>query len=191
MSAEQFTYAYKPRLMGPAYEFALSKDGLDWTIGTRSGRVGYPMIRHVRLGYKPTNLANSRFIAEIWSLNTPKLTIQSVSARNIVDVTDNANDYSRFVRELHRRMDEAKANSVYEAGFPAWRWWPSAAVALATLLALLYVVGRSLLVGEYVAAGVIGFIGAWFLWQIWHIVVRNYPRSYRPDVLPEEVLPKV
>src|SRR5690606_28493764 len=118
MSSEDFTYAYKPRLMGPAYEFALSKDSLDWSIGTRTGRLGYPMIRHIRLGYKPTNMANSRFQAEIWSLNTPKLLIQSVSAKNVIDVTDHAGDYTRFLRELHRRIDAANKDCLYEAGFP-------------------------------------------------------------------------
>ena len=59
MSSEEFTYAYRARLMGPVSEFALSKDALDWTVGPRSGRVSYPMIRHIRLGYKPTNMALS------------------------------------------------------------------------------------------------------------------------------------
>ena len=53
MSSEEFTYAFKPRLMGPAHEFSLSKHSLDWTIGPRSGRISYPMIRRIRLGYKP------------------------------------------------------------------------------------------------------------------------------------------
>jgi hypothetical protein len=188
MSSEQFTYAYKPRLMSPAYEFSLSKDSLDWTIGSQSGRISYPMIKRIRLGYKPTNMANSRFIAEIWSQNAMKLTIQSVSARNIIDVTDHGNDYARFLRELNLRVDAANPKCIYEAGFPAWRWWPSLGVGVITLAALLYVVARSLVAAEFVLAGIIGGIGAWFLWQIWNIVMRNRPRNYDPKNLPTEVL---
>jgi hypothetical protein len=189
MSSEPFTYAYKPRLMGPAYEFALSKDALDWTIGPRTGRVSYPMIRHIRLGYKPTNMATSRFIAEIWPLNAPKLLIHSVSARSLVDMADQGNDYVRFLEELHRRVDASKAQCVYEAGFPAWRWWPSVIVGVLTVLAIAYIVVQGGLGGHYLVTAIIAFIGAWFLWQIWNIVMRNRPRNYEPNNPPADVLP--
>lgn len=187
---EAFTYAYKPRLMGPAYEFALSENSLDWTIGPRSGRVGYPMIRHIRLGFKPTNMANSRFMAEIWPLNAPKLLIYSVSARSLIDMGDQGEEYARFVRELHRRVEAAKGDCTYEAGFPAWRWWPSVLVAVLTLFAIAYIIVQGLAAGHYLVSAVIVFVGAWFLWQIWNIVTRNRPRIYRPDAIPDDVLPK-
>lgn len=189
MSSDNLTYVYKPKLMGPAYELTLSEDSLDWMIGTRSGRLSYPMIRHIRLGYKPTNMANSRFQAEIWPLNAPKLVVQSVSARNLIDVTDHGTDYARFLRELHTRVDAANKSCVYEAGLPAWRWWPSAIVALFTVLALLYVVAQGLLAGHFLMALIIGGTGVWFLWQIWNIVTRNRPRNYDPQNLPADLLP--
>lgn len=189
MSSEAVTYSYKPRLMGPSYEFALSKDALDWSIGPRSGRVSYPMIRHIRLGYKPTNLATARFMAEIWPLNAPKLLLYSVSARSLVDMTDQRGDYARFLRELHRRVAAAKAECVYEAGFPAWRWWPSVIVGVLTLFALAYIVVQGFLAGQYLIAAIIAFVGVWFLWQIWNIVVRNRPRRYEPGDPPKDVLP--
>lgn len=175
--------------MGPAYEFALSQDGLDWAIGLRTGRIGYPMIRHIRLGYKPTNMATSRFIAEIWAVNTPKMVVQSVSARSIIDMADQGMEYTNFLRELHRRVAASKANCTYDAGFPAWRWWPSAVVGVLTFLALAYVVVQGIRSGEYAIAGIIALIGAWFVWQIWKIVMRNRPRTYDPFDLPHEVLP--
>ena len=189
MSSEEFTYAYKPRLMGPAYEFSLSKDSLDWTIGPGSGRVSYPMIRHIRLGYKPTNMASSRFIAEIWPLHSPKLVIQSVSSRSLIDMANQGAEYERFVRELHRRVGAANPNCVYEAGLPAWRWWPSLLIGLFTLGALAYVVFQGVAGGHFGVTAVIAFIGAWFMWQIWQIVMRNRPRRYDPANLPGDVLP--
>ncbi len=190
MSSEEFTYVYKPRLMGPAYEFALSRDALDWAIGPRSGRVSYPMIRHIRLGYKPTNMANSRFIAEIWPQNAPKLMIQSVSARSLIDMADQGESYTRFLRELHRRIDAAKTDCTYEAGFPAWRWWPSVLVAAATAFALVYILFQAVVAGQYLLSVIIGVIGMWFLWQIWNIVMRNRPRNYGHDTIPPDVLPR-
>lgn len=177
--------------MGPAYEFALSKDSLDWAIGLRSGRVSYPMIRHIRLSYKPTNMASSRFITEIWPLNSAKIPIHSVSARSLIDMADQGDDYVRFLRELHRRVEAADANCVYEAGLPAWRWWPSVIVAVAAFLLVVYIAVQALIAAHYALTGIIVLIGGWFLWQIWHIVVRNRPRNYRYDEIPEDVLPKV
>lgn len=191
MASEEFTYFFKPRLMGPAYEFSLSKDSLDWTIGPRSGRVGYPMIRHIRLGYKPTNMATSRFIAELWPLNAPKLMLHSVSAKSLVDMSDQGSDYVRFIRELHRRIEASKSTCTYEAGMPAWRWWPSLIIGVLVFFALAYVVIQGMLGGQYLVTGVIAFVGAWFIWQIWNIVMRNRPRTYDPRNPPAEVLPVV
>jgi hypothetical protein len=189
MATEEYTYSYKPRLMGPSYEFQLSKDALDWTIGVRTGRVSYPMIKHIRLGYKPTNMANARFIAEIWPLNAPKIALHSVSAQSLVNMADQGKEYSNFVRELHRRVSGAKADCVYDAGFPAWRWWPSVFVALLVLIAVGYVVVQGAAAGQYWVAAVIALVGAWFLWQIWNIVVRNRPRLYDPRAIPDDIMP--
>lgn len=187
--SEELVYAYKPRLMGPAFEYRLAQDGLDWQIGPRSGRVSYPMIRHVRLGYKPTSLATSRFIAEIWPANGQKLSLASTSARSMVDVTENRDEYRRFIEELHRRIAAARGACTFDAGFPAWRWWPALVVGIATALAVFYIVFQGFRSGQMVVAGVIALVSAWFLWQIWSIVMRNRPRTYTPDAIPQDVLP--
>lgn len=191
MTTEDITYSYKPRLMGPSYEFRLSEGGLDWNIGMRTGRVSYPMIAHIRLGYKPTNMASARYIAEIWPLNAPKIALHSVSAQSLVDMADQGKEYSRFLRELHRRVLSANRNCIYEAGMPSWRWWPSAIVGAACFVALIYIVLQSILGGHYAVGGGIALLGAWFVWQIWNIVMRNRPRRYAPDAIPADVLPAV
>lgn len=187
--APQLFYSYKPRLMGPSYEFQLSKDTLDWQIGLRSGQVAYPMVRHIRLGYKPTNMAGARFVADVWPLNAQKLSLSSVSARSLVEVASQNNDYGSFVRELHRQVAASKSNCVFEAGIPAWRWWPSLVVGALAPVAVLYIVVRAFLSAEYLVAAGIALIGAWFLWQVWNIVKRNRPRRYAPDAIPADVLP--
>ena len=191
MDSDDLIYSYKPRLMGPAYEFRLSKDGLDWSIGARTGRISYPMIRHIRLGYKPTNMASARYIAEIWPLNAPKIALHSVSAQSLVDMADQGNDYSRFLRELHARVKAATSDCVYDIGFPAWRWWPSAIVGVGVLAAVAYVIVQAVFAAQYWMAAIITLVGVWFVWQIWNIVMRNRPRRYAPDAIPEDILPSV
>lgn len=185
----KYFYSFKPRLMGPSYEFQLSKDTLDWQIGPRSGQIAYPMIRRIRLGYKPTNMAAARFVAEIWPLNAGKLSVFSVSARSIIDVAPQNADYAGFLRELHRRVAASKSECVFEAGFPSWRWWPSLAVGIAALLAVAFIVVQAVISAQYLVAAIFGLTGVWFLWQIWHIVMRNRPRRYTADNIPADVLP--
>lgn len=175
--------------MGPEFVYRLSKDHLEWEIGNRSGRVSYPMIKRVRLGYKPTNLATSRFLAEIWPLNAPKLQLMSVSAKSIIDLADRGGEYSFFVEELHKRLRESKADCRYEAGFPAWRWWPSVALGVVTFAALIYLIVQALLTAQYLFTLMAVLIGGWFMWQIWQIVMRNRPRVYTPDSIPSDLLP--
>jgi hypothetical protein len=42
---------------------------------------------------------------------------------------------------------------------------------------------------QYLVAAIFGLTGVWFLWQIWHIVMRNRPRRYTADNIPADVLP--
>jgi hypothetical protein len=189
MNTEKLTYTYSPRLMGSVYEFQLSQDGMDWSLGPRGGRISYPMIKRIRLGYKPTSMASARFIAEIWPINAPKLLVSSVSARSMTHTEDQGRDYSNFIRELHRRVAAAKADCSYETGFPAWRWWPSVFIGLITFGAVAYILLQGILARQYALAGVIGLIGGWFAWQIWNVVKRNRPRRYMPDAIPDDVLP--
>jgi hypothetical protein len=189
--SDEHKYMYQPRMMGAVYEYTLSKDSMDWSIGRSSGRVGYPMIRRMRLGYKPTNMATSRFMAEIWPANAPKLLLYSVSARSIIDTEDKGGEYARFLRELHRRVEAASPNFVFEAGFSPWRWWPSLLVGILTFCVIAYIAIQGLLAQQFLFVGIIGLIGGWFLWQIWNIVVRNRPRRYPHDAIPDDVLPSV
>jgi len=189
MATEDISYAFKPKMFGAPHFFQLSSDGMDWTVGPRSGRISYPMIRHIRLGYKPTNVGSARFIAEIWSQNEPKISISSVSSRSMLDTEDLGKDYAAFLRELHRRVALSKANCVFEAGMPAWRWWPASIFGVLAFLAVGYVVVRGLMTGQYLVAGAITLLGVWFLWQIVNLITRNRPRIYSPDHIPANVLP--
>lgn len=183
------TYSYKPKLMGPSYDFQLTKDSLAWQIGPRAGRVAYPMIKRIRLGYKPTNMATARFIGEIWPLNAPKIQLASTSMRSLLDMADHKNEYRDFVVELHRRVARARAECSFEAGFPAWRWWPAAIAGGVTATALAYIVSRGIIAEQYLVSAGVAFVGLWFIWQMWNIVMRNRPRRYFPDQIPGDVLP--
>ena len=162
---------------------------LAWELGRRNGRLAYRDIARLRLGYRPANLAGSRFIAESWSRAGMKMEIASISQRSLFDYQNLAPEYRAFIIELARRIAASGGKCRCDAGFPPWRWWPALFVAVATLTAAIYVSVRALIAGAVTASAVIAALGLFFLWQIGSMVVRNRPRTYDPNSPPGDVLP--
>ncbi|HLL28358.1 MAG TPA: hypothetical protein VKT73_12015 [Xanthobacteraceae bacterium] len=183
------SYRYRPRLVGGEFVFRLTADALEWEIGRRSGRIPYREIARVRLGYRPTNLAGGRFIAEVWPRQGTKIEIASITQRSLFDFQNQAPLYRPFVAELIRRITVAGAACRFDAGFPYWRWWPALFVAVVTPAAALFVAARALIEGEYALSATIIFLGLIFLWQVGPMIMRNRPRAYDPHSIPADALP--
>jgi hypothetical protein len=176
--------------MGAIFAFRLANEGLDYEMGPRSGRVAYPMIARVRLGFRATNMLGRRYIAEIFPRIGGKMEIASASARSILDQTDQGSEFRAFITDLHRRIARSGAECRFEAGMAAWRWWPSVIVTLGMIVGLLIVVARGLLAQQFGAALIILAVGILFLWQMGSLLLANRPRVYSPDAIPADVLPK-
>lgn len=184
------TYYFRPRLIGSDVMCRLRKDLAEFQIGIRETRVAYPMIARVRLSYRPSNMSFNRYIMEVWPRGGLRVEIASVSFKPSLEVVNHAGEYRKFVTELHRKIAAARGDCVFEAGFPAWRWWPLAAVGVAAAATAAYVLVLALAGGQLLAAGMITVIGGLFLWQVWNMVMRNRPATYTPDSIPDYVLPK-
>ena len=187
--SEGLVYQYRPRMVGSELAFRLGEQSLEWSVAGSRGSVTYPMIARVRLGYRPSNLGNRRFIAEIWPLNGPRLEVASASYRSLVAMDDQGPAYNAFVGELHRRIAEAGGDCRFEAGFAAWRWWPMVVVGIVTAAGLLYVAIQTLLRDDLGAGVLIAAFIALFAWQMGPLIVRNRPRDYEPNHIPADVLP--
>ena len=184
-------YAFKPRMLAAEHAFRLGPDSLEWFVGGRPGRVAYPMIARIRLGFRLTNFMGRRYTAEIFPRTGARMDISSYSARGIVDNANQGAAYRAFISELHRRIAKAHGDCRFEAGMAAWRFWPSVAVTLAMAAGLVYVVGRGMF-GDQIVTGLVVFAaGLLFLWQMGKTVLANWPRSYSPEAIPKDVLPKI
>ena len=183
-------YRFRPSMIGSALELRLTPDFLVWTMGNSSGRIAYPMIVRMRLGYRPSGFSTRRYVAELWPRGGTRIAIYSTSPRNIFDIEDHGADYRAFVRELSRRIAAARADCCFETGYPAWRWWPMAAIGAVTLGAVVYVGVQAVVAKERAAAAMIAAFGALFFWQIAMVILRNRPGNFAPDAIPENVLPK-
>jgi hypothetical protein len=182
-------YAYKASLMGSAHLFELTKQGLSWNAGGRSGVWAYSDISAINLSYRPSSMQSRRFRADIRHVSGGRLRIMSTNWQTVSLMTPQDNGYRAFITGLHRRMAAAGSRAVLSGGLSVIHY--GAAVVLVALLAVAMVglLVRALAVGEW--AGVLFLIGfaALFVWQIGGFVRRNRPITYGFDRLPQALLP--
>jgi hypothetical protein len=182
------TYAYRPSLVGAPWIFRLGEDALHWESGRRSGRVEYSQIKRVRLLYRPGTMQPHRFVTEIRSQGTPKLTIASTSWRTMTDIERLDRPYRDFVIALHQRLAGHPIELI--AGLKPPVFLLALVLFVVTALGMAAVAIRTLQEGAGVAALLICAFVALFVWQIANYVWRNRPVRYVAPDVPESLLPR-
>lgn len=182
-------YAFKPSLIGAAFQLELKDEGLSWRVGNRSAVWPYAEISAIRLSYRPVSMQQRRFRADIRHKNGARLTVLSTSWQTAALMAPQDHDYRAFIIALHERM--AKAGSTAELSGGLGRKIYAAALALVALVGVMMfsLFIRALMVGIW--SGVLFLIGfaALFAWQIGGFLRRNRPISYSFDHVPEALLP--
>jgi hypothetical protein len=189
-AAERTAFAYRASMFGAAREFRLTGDGLEWTVGRRSGRIPFGAVRRLRMSFKPANMQWQRFLTEVWADGTPKLEIVSTSWKSLIEQERLDQRYTAFVTELHRRIALAAAPTCFERGRSPFLYWPSLIVFAGVALVAAMLIVRALQSDAKGGAAFIAVFLALFLWQGGNFFRRNRPGLYRPDALPAELMPK-
>lgn len=189
-SGANLVYMYRPSLLGAPFELKLTDTGLEWVAGRRSGRTAYRDISRVRMSYRPANMQAYRFITEIWSDGAPKLRAVSSSWKSMVQQERLDGPYSAFVTELHRRIAQSGAATRFEQGSNPFIFWPGVVVFAGVELGFAGLVVRALQADAKGGAAFIAVFMALFFWQGGNFLRRNRPGLYRPDALPEMLMPK-
>ena len=187
--APPIRYTYRASLLGSGWEFSLGPQGIDWTVGDRSGHAPYRGIRRIRMSFRPMSMQTHRFVTEIVAEGAPLLKLASTSWKSLVEQERLDRSYSDFVVELHRRAAAENEHLVCERGRSPLLYWPGliAFMVMAFTLALLIV--RAFQAHAPVAAVLIGIFLALFVWQAASFFRRNRPGTYRADAVPPELLP--
>ena len=182
-------YAYKASLIGSAHQFELTDAGLMWEVAGRSGIWAYTDIAAIRLSYRPVSMQSRRFRADIENAGGRRIAVLSTTWQTVSLMTPQDHGYRAFITDLHRRMAEAGSKAALIGGIGPKTY--ATALVLLTLLAIAMVglLARALLTGEFIGAlFLVGFV-ALFSWQIGGFIRRNRPRRYGFDHLPEALLP--
>jgi hypothetical protein len=182
-------YSYKPSLFGAPWEFCLRPDALEWRAGHFEGRTPYTRMTRVRLSFRPMTMQSRRFLTEIWSSGAPRLSIASSSWQSVIQQSSQIEAYGAFIRELHRRMAAAGSKAHFNTGSPGWLYWPGLAIFAGISIAIVVLTVRTLLMGEWMAAALIGGFFAVFGWQMGTFFRLNRPRPYSPGTVPAELVP--
>ncbi|MCK9918895.1 hypothetical protein MXD81_58205 [Microbacteriaceae bacterium K1510] len=188
---DEIAYTYRPSLLGAPWHFTLTPEGIRWTAGRGKGLVRYEAVRRVRLSYRPANMQSYRFVTEIWAEGAPRLRIVSTSWKSMFLQERLDEGYTVFVTALHRRLSEGQAPIVYERGTHPLIYWPGVAVFGIVCLAFVVLAARGLQQHVLAGAAFVGIFLAVFAWHGINFLRRNRPGIYRPDALPDALLPKL
>src|SRR6187431_2747730 len=108
-------YTYRPSLLGAAWQFSLTDEGLAWSAGRKHGVWRYADIVHVQLSYRPVSMQRRRFRADITARDGRKLPVVSATWQSMIAVAPQDHEYRAFILELHRRL-AAAGQATFGAG---------------------------------------------------------------------------
>lgn len=182
-------YASKASLIGAAHQFDLTDDGLSWQVGNKSGVWRYADIAAVRLSYRPVSMQSRRFRADIEHTNRQRISVLSTSWQTVALMVPQDRDYSAFIKELHRRMQQAGSGAALVGGVNRAAHAGGVVVVALVTFSIIGLLIRAIAVGEFTGALFLVGFAALFGWQIGGFIRRNKPRTYTFDDLPKELLP--
>src|SRR5664280_298683 len=143
-AGEPVAYAYRPSLLGAAWEFKLTGEGIDWATGRKAGHIPFRAVRRLRMSYRPASMQSHRFMTELWAEGAPKLKILSSSWKSMVEQERLDKPYAAFVAELHRRIALAAPPARFEQGSHPLLYWPGLIAFAGVALGLALLVVRAL-----------------------------------------------
>ena len=182
-------YLYKASLIGSAYRFDLTGDGIDWQVGGKTGLWRWREIAAVRLSYRPMSMQARRFRCDIDHVNRQRISVMSTTWQTIALMTPQDETYRAFILELHARLAQAGSRAELVGGLKPGLYAIGVALLAFVAIAVTGLFARAVATGEWGGAlFLVGFI-ALFGWQIGGFIRRNRPRRYRFDDVPKDLLP--
>jgi hypothetical protein len=150
----------------------------------------YREIAEVRLSFSPTRFDRGRYRCDIRMKSGARTAILSTHYAGIADFQDRAATYVPFVHGLIARVAAANPHCRFRAGKSPLVYWAEHLFLLA-MFALLVIV-LAAIGGSHMSESswtklmlILGAIPLLIAYTR-----ANYPRSFKPDAVPEAVLPK-
>jgi hypothetical protein len=188
-AGRNLSYSFRPSLVGGTWSFRLGEDDLYWDSGSQTGRISYDDITRVRLSYQPRSMQRHRFLTELRSQGGPKVSIFSTSWKSISELERLDRPYHDFVVALHRRLGARGRPIEFIGGINPVKFWIAVVLFVPLTAGIIGVAVRAFQQDAHVAAMLIIAFLALFLFQGVNYFRRNRPVRYRPDAVPQGLLP--
>jgi hypothetical protein len=184
------TYTHSPRPVGGPITFTLNGDKLTVDSGRKVHEVQLGAVEAVRMTYEPGRVGQNAFRTRVTLKDGKSFTFSSLSWKSMVEAQQMTGDYRAFAQALCEAITRANPNARFMAGKPWWLWLSTFVIAVASLLAMAFLIWKAFQIGSTGVA----LLGALFalvgVWQIEPMVRLNKPRPFRADQLPAELMPK-
>lgn len=182
-------YVFKPSLVGSAWQFDLTGEGLSWQVKGKHGLWPLEKIAAIRLSYRPVSMQSRRFRADIEDTRGERVSVYSTTWHTVALMSPQDSGYRAFITELHRRLAAIDSKAVLVVGINPAMYWAGLAVTALVGTAMLGLLIRAMMIGQYGGVLFLAGFAALFGWQIGGFMRRNRPRRYTFDALPQDVLP--
>ncbi|MCB1479311.1 MAG: hypothetical protein KDJ62_10670 [Rhodobiaceae bacterium] len=185
------TYTHTYHFFRKPRSYRLTGSALTWTDEGEAGMksLPYSQIKEVRLAYRPSRVQRNRYLAHIVPKSGKRIDISNSTFKGFGDFVEHNEEYSAFIRELHRRLVEMRTDATFHKG-SSWLGyignmiltvWIAAMVVLAFFLLTL--------TGVLWIAVIKLAIIAFFIPTLIRFMLRSRPQTYDPREIPEGALP--
>lgn len=170
--------------------FALKGDKLTIDSGRKVYEVELGTADTIRMTYEPGRLAKRSFRTKVILEDGKSFTLSSLTWKSLVEAEELTQEYRTFIHVLCGAIARANPQAKFVAGKPLGLWLPTSALAVASLLAMAYVIWQAFQTGATGVALIGALIAVVGVWQIEPMIRLNKPRPFRAGELPEELMPK-
>ena len=184
------TYTHNPRPVGGPVSFALNGDRLTVDTGRKVQEVRLGAVESVRLTYEPGRVGQRAFRTRVVMQDGKAFTFTSLNWRSFIEAQELTGEYRAFTQALCAAVASASPAARFIAGKPKWLWLAVVIVAAASLLGMAYLIWQALLMGSQGVALIGALLALVGIWQIEPMVRLNKPRTFRPDAVPGDLMPK-
>lgn len=183
------TYTHKPHAFAPETIWTLTQDGLNWQQtdkDKRSGTIAYKDIKMVRIRYEPTRYERKRVGLSIHAGRLYHIT--NIGYGGVLDFVNQSESFNPFVKSFHDGFPANTKTKFYKGS--TWAAMiGNLAITIFVLLLLFFLAPIISVTGIPGGTAIFRIILIlFFLPVLFLLIKRNWPREYRQETFPEEML---
>ena len=206
-------YEQRPKPYSNALELQLDRAALQAERGRSNQRFPLAAIEQITLKYTPRNVARHTFTCHVQAKDGRSVRFENISWRSLIEADRLNVEYNRVVRTLIDRASRANPTLVLHGGITPLRYWFMLIVGVALTLALIgtvfYALGAQSALPNLeksipIQGTLFRFFGRWsnvlalfstglaayLAYWLREYLMRNRPRTFAPETIPPELMPK-